>query len=547
MLKFFKRNITRLLTLLTVGCVAAFAFSITAKQKSKDFVVVIDAGHGGKDVGAEDNGVLEKDINLQIAKRLEENLKKKKGYKVIMTRTGDKAVTLKERAEKANKAKADLFISIHCNSLDQDNANRSKVEGAMTFTLGPTGEEANRKVARRENMVIEIEKNKEVYENYDPDSDESHIAFEMAHREDLNRSIGLAELIQKNLLGTAGRQDRGVQQAGFLVLRETAMPAVLVECDFLCNANSAKYLGSSSGQKKIAQGIATAVVQYREQLRKYGDRAFQDVGEDTDSGEVFVLRNRQSSSRRTSAPTASATTSRNRQSTQPRRRRSAEARRASAERNLATDHIEVRLENEEPQGRLSRQLTSDSAPAASAKKAATPAPATNETKNVAKKENKKQEDKKDKKKEEKKKDNKNNGDEEETRIVNGHKVVISHTEPGDDTRSLKSRKENGTTQQAQPSAQPRTRRETANKAEISTDEISADDVPAEEPDEKPAEEVKPEKKAKHQQATKPEKENKHQQAAKNENEKKYQETIERKSESNPPRSLKSKRTRKPLL
>lgn len=524
MSKFFKRNITRLLTLLTVGCVAAFAFSITAKQKSKDFVVVIDAGHGGKDVGAEDNGVLEKDINLQIAKRLEENLKKKKGYKVIMTRTGDKAVTLKERAEKANKAKADLFISIHCNSLDQDNANRSKVEGAMTFTLGPTGEEANRKVARRENMVIEIEKNKEVYENYDPDSDESHIAFEMAHKEDLNRSIGLAELIQKNLLGTAGRQDRGVQQAGFLVLRETAMPAVLVECDFLCNANSAKFLNSSSGQKKIAQGIATAVVQYREQLRKYGDRAFQDVDEDTDSGEVFVLRNRQSSSRRTSAPTASASTSRNRQSTQPRRRRSAEARRASAERNLATDRIEVRLENEEPQGRVSRQLTSDSAPAASAKKAATPAPATNETKTVAKKENKKQEDKK---KEEKKKDNKNNGDEEETRIVNGHKVVISHTEPGDDTRSLKSRKENGTTQQAQPSARPRTRRETANKEEISTDEISADDVPAEEPDVEPAEEVKPEKKTEYQQAAKPEKENKHQQAAKTENEKKYQETTAR--------------------
>lgn len=518
---FLKRNITRLLTLLTVGCVAAFAFSIAAKQKSKDFVVVIDAGHGGNDVGAQDNGVREKDINLAIAKRLEENLKKKKGYKVIMTRTGDKAVTLKDRAEKANKANADLFISIHCNSLDQYNANRNKVEGAMTFTLGPSGEDANRKVARRENEVIEIEKNKEIYQDYDPDSDESYIAFEMAHKEDLNRSIGLAELIQKNLLGTAGRQDRGVQQAGFLVLRETAMPAVLVECDFLCNANSAKFLNSSSGQKKIAQSLATAIVQYRDQLKKYGDRAFQDKGEETDSGEVYVLRNRKPSSRRTSAPTASVSTSRNRQSTQPRRRRSAEARRASAERNLATDRIEVRLENEEPQGRVSRQLTSDSAPAATA-----PEPAGNKVSSTsdAKKETKKQEGKK----EEKKKDNKKkHGDDgEETRIVNGHKVVISHTKPGDENRSLKSRKEKAATQEAEPSARPRTRQEPVKKEEISADEISVDDIPAEE--------------------VKPEKNMKHQEAAKTENEKKYQEIIERKNENNPPRSLKSKRTRKPL-
>lgn len=239
-------------------------------RAADQFVVVIDAGHGGKDNGAVANGLKEKDINLGVAKKLSSYLKKNvKGVKIIMTRDKDEFISLQERADIANKAHANLFISIHTNSVAESNPNRTKVAGASTHVLGTSKDEKNLEVTRRENSVIKYEKNyKEKYENFDPDSDESYIIFEMVQKKNVQNSIDLAELIQTGLYKHAGRRNRGVHQNGFWVLWATSMPSVLVELDFICNPNSSKYLGSSKGQTELAKGIGEAVKTYIDRSTK---------------------------------------------------------------------------------------------------------------------------------------------------------------------------------------------------------------------------------------------------------------------------------------
>lgn len=262
------KNITRIiykLLLLTVMTLVSPSI-----MGAGDFVIVIDAGHGGKDHGAMANGLSEKDINLGVAKKLASYLAKNvKEVTVIMTRNRDEFVSLQQRADIANKAHADLFISIHTNSVDESNPNREKVTGASTHVLGASKDEKNLEVARRENSVIKYEKNyKEKYENFDPDSDESYIIFEMVQKKNVQKSIDLAALIQTDLYKYAGRRNRGVQQNGFWVLWATSMPSVLVELDFICNPNSAKYLGSSKGQTELAKGIGEAVKTYIDRTKK---------------------------------------------------------------------------------------------------------------------------------------------------------------------------------------------------------------------------------------------------------------------------------------
>lgn len=243
--------------------------TVYSAEKSSDFVVVIDAGHGGNDTGAVDNGVKEKDINLSVAKYLQEELQKKiKGIKVVMTRSNDTFVTLQGRADIANRNRADLFISIHTNSVDAKNPNRKSVSGTSVYALGLHKDKDNLNVAKRENSVIELEKNhEEKYSGFDPSKDESYIIFEMAQKKNLEQSLRFANFAQKQLVNYAGRKDRGVKQAGFWVLWATSMPAVLVELDFICNPTSAAFMGSTEGEKKMAAALSNAVVQYYNSIR----------------------------------------------------------------------------------------------------------------------------------------------------------------------------------------------------------------------------------------------------------------------------------------
>jgi len=258
-------NRSKSIKLFVVCGLILFGFTYTSQaQNFKRIKVVIDAGHGGKDSGAIGYGIYEKDVALQVTLLVAELLEKRNDIEAIFTRKKDVFIGLRERANIANNASADLFISIHCNSV----AN-SKPYGAETFVLGLHRNEDNLKIAMRENKVIELEENyEEKYDGFDPTSPESYIGFSLLQEQYLDQSILLADNIQKNFIGELKRKDRGVKQAGFLVLRETYMPSVLVELGFLSNKNENNYLRSSSNQKKYAKQIFNAIIQYKESLEK---------------------------------------------------------------------------------------------------------------------------------------------------------------------------------------------------------------------------------------------------------------------------------------
>ncbi|MDE6329961.1 MAG: N-acetylmuramoyl-L-alanine amidase [Muribaculaceae bacterium] len=265
---FFARTQKYLYIILTVMLLAGISFRVDAAKDG--FTVVIDPGHGGNDHGAIDNKAREKDINLAVGKRLGELLRKKqKDIDVVFTRDDDTFVSLQGRADIANKAKGDLFISIHTNSVDAKNKNRTTVAGASVYTLGNHKDDANMGVARRENSVIELEDGyKQKYSGFDPSKDESYIIFEMAQRNTVAQSNRFAKMVQDNLVNIAGRKNRGVHQAGFWVLWSTSMPSVLIELDFICNPTSAKFMTSKEGVDKLAEAIYEAVVVYVKNQRQ---------------------------------------------------------------------------------------------------------------------------------------------------------------------------------------------------------------------------------------------------------------------------------------
>lgn len=230
------------------------------------FSVILDAGHGGKDYGAKGIKAYEKDINLAVVNMIADLLDKNYvDVDVLRTRKDDTFLTLKERADFANRNGGDLFVSIHVNSVDKKNRNRESISGASVYTLGLHKSEANLEVAKRENSVISLEDEYTVnYEGFDPNSAESYIIFEMGQNKHMGQSIALAEQIQRGLIKEAGRTDRGVRQAGFWVLWATGMPSVLVELDFICNPTQEKFLSSKSGQQKMAASIAKAIGTYAE-------------------------------------------------------------------------------------------------------------------------------------------------------------------------------------------------------------------------------------------------------------------------------------------
>ena len=255
---------TNLLQLLVLVFISLFltGFSILKKEPpSREFVVVLDAGHGGHDPGNRGNGYFEKKIALNIVLKVGAELEKVPGIKVIYTRKKDVFVTLAGRAEIANNAEADLFISVHCN------AHSSQASGTETFVLGLHRNEDNLKVAMRENSVIFLEEDYEVtYDGFNPNSPESYIGLTLMQEEYLDQSILLADFVQKKFTNELERKNRGVKQAGFLVLRQTYMPSVLVETGFLSNDSEGAFLNSNSGQNKISEAIVKAVKEYKNNL-----------------------------------------------------------------------------------------------------------------------------------------------------------------------------------------------------------------------------------------------------------------------------------------
>ena len=228
----------------------------------KKFTLVIDAGHGGHDAGAIGAFSKEKDINLRTAlafgRYVECNCP---DVKVIYTRKTDVFVTLHGRADIANKAKADLFVSIHTNAAP---TRPSSVRGMETYTLGMHRAADNLAVAKRENEVILQEKDyKTRYQGFDPNSSESYIIFEFLQDHNMQKSVDLAKYVQRNVCSMASRPDKGVKQAGFLVLRETSMPSCLIELGFISTPSDEHLLNDASKVDEIARGIYQAFVQYR--------------------------------------------------------------------------------------------------------------------------------------------------------------------------------------------------------------------------------------------------------------------------------------------
>ncbi len=228
-------------------------------KPDEPFTVVIDPGHGGHDPGALGRFSKEKSINLSIALKLGNMIQKNlPDIKVVYTRDRDKFVEVFRRAEIANKNKADLFISIHCNA----NENRS-LKGAETYVMGLHKSKANLAIAKLENASILLESDyKTSYEGFDPNSDESYILFNLHQNENLERSTGFAAAIQEQLTERVGMKDRGVRQAGFLVLYKTAMPSVLIETGYISNATDEKFISSAQGQDYIASAIYRAFRDY---------------------------------------------------------------------------------------------------------------------------------------------------------------------------------------------------------------------------------------------------------------------------------------------
>ena len=226
--------------------------------------IVLDAGHGGKDPGCHGNHYQEKHVALAIVRELGRQINETyPDVKVIYTRDEDVFIPLHERAAIANRNRADLFISIHCNYI----AKRNKAFGTETYVMGLHRAEENLMVAKRENASILLEEDyEEHYDGYDPDSPEGHIILSMYQNAYLSQSIQLAHHIEENFTNQLERHSRGVKQAGFLVLRKTTMPSVLVETGFLSTDEEEKFLGDPAKQKAMAASILDAITKYKSEV-----------------------------------------------------------------------------------------------------------------------------------------------------------------------------------------------------------------------------------------------------------------------------------------
>lgn len=247
---------------------SAFTFFLTgilnAQNGDTSFVVVLDAGHGGHDPGNQGkpgSGYKEKDIALNVALLVGKALEKNSNIKVIYTRTTDVFVELRERAKIANKADADLFVSIHCN------AHHSSASGTETFVLGVANNDRNFDVAKKENEVIFLEDDyNSHYDGFNPNNPESTIGLALMQEDYMDQSVLLARLIEDNFSQKLNRQSRGIKQASLWVMHNTYMPSVLVELGFLTAKNEGAYLNSKKGQTEMANALEQAILNYKKTL-----------------------------------------------------------------------------------------------------------------------------------------------------------------------------------------------------------------------------------------------------------------------------------------
>ena len=278
----YSNNYNRILTFFLL---LFFAFSSNSQENK--YTIVIDPGHGGKDPGNTGNGYLEKNIALKIALGLGKVLEKNSNYNIIYTRKDDRFIDLFKRAQIANDANADLFISIHCD------AHNSNAYGAGTFVLGLHANDRNFQIAKKENSVIFLEDNYEQkYDGFDPNNPESVISLVLMQEEYLDQSINAANFIQQSFVRNLNRKNRNVKQAGFIVLKYTYMPSVLVETGFLTNKNEGKYLNSLKGQSEMSIAIADAIDRYfsnkNKEVSKYEINSKSDINKEDQY--VFKIR-----------------------------------------------------------------------------------------------------------------------------------------------------------------------------------------------------------------------------------------------------------------
>ena len=239
--------------------VLLFAFIPNFGQNSNQFKVVLDAGHGGKDPGAMKNGLKEKEIALDVVLRVGKLLEAYNDVALVYTRKTDVFIELRERANIANRAKANLFVSVHCNS-----TTTAVPYGSMTLVMGMSRTGTNLEIAKTENAVIFQEADyKTKYKGFDPNNPETLIGLKIMQEESLLQSIELASLIQDGFKTKLNRKDKGVHQQPLWVLDATVMPGVLIELGFVSNPEEAKYLSSEEGKAELAQSIANSIIAYK--------------------------------------------------------------------------------------------------------------------------------------------------------------------------------------------------------------------------------------------------------------------------------------------
>lgn len=251
----FQKNIKSYLSVLMWLSV----LTVFGQAKTNKFVVVLDAGHGGKDPGNSYHGFVEKEIALKTTLKVGEMLEREKDFEVVYTRKNDTFVELVNRPKVANKINANLFVSIHCNSVTNQTPS-----GTETFVMGLSRSDMNLEVAKSENSVILLEDNyKATYQGFDPKKPETLLGLEMIKESNLSNSIDLASAIQDNFTHNLNRKSRGIKQQPLWVLDAAVMPGVLIELGFLSNKEEGEFLNSEEGQSKMAKQIAKAIIKYK--------------------------------------------------------------------------------------------------------------------------------------------------------------------------------------------------------------------------------------------------------------------------------------------
>jgi N-acetylmuramoyl-L-alanine amidase len=255
-----KTKLASILVLL-LTCALFASFSVIKNDTQKPFVVVLDAGHGGKDSGNIGNGFVEKDIVLDVTLQIGKILEKVPDIKVVYTRKTDVLIDLYRRGPIANEVDADIFVSIHCDAFT------NQAYGVGTFVMGVDKSGKNLNTAKKENEVIFLEDNyEERYAGFDPNRPESLIGLTLMQEEYLDQSINLAGLIQSNIVNNLKRKDRSVRSAPFWVLHSSYMPSVLVELGFLTNNKEGPYVNSKKGRRELATQVANGILMYKKNI-----------------------------------------------------------------------------------------------------------------------------------------------------------------------------------------------------------------------------------------------------------------------------------------